>query len=116
MELLNLYTKFEELKNCTKKKDKYNCLKAYQNDALFTFVLEFLLNTNKTTGISDAKLKKDLSNKQAEEKATLQELITYVVDNPTGKDNIVRTVQLFIEKQDSPAIKKFIQELITKKY
>lgn len=116
MELLNLYTKFEELKNCTKKKDKYNCLKANQNDALFTFVLEFLLNTNKTTGISDAKLKKDLSNKQAEEKATLQELITYVVDNPTGKDNIVRTVQLFIEKQDSPAIKRFIQELITKKY
>ena len=49
MELLNLYTKFEELKNCTKKKDKYNCLKANQNDALFTFVLEFLLKIGRAS-------------------------------------------------------------------
>ena len=116
MKLIELYGKFEELKHCTKKADKYNCLKEGKDDALFTFVLEFLLNTNKITGISTAKLKKDLSNKEGEEIDTLENLITYVLANPTGKDNIVRTVQLFIEKQPNLTMQRFVEELITKKY
>ena len=116
MKLIELYGKFEELKHCTKKADKYNCLKEGKDDALFTFVLEFLLNTNKITGISTAKLKKELSNKEGEEIDTLENLITYVLANPTGKDNIVRTVQLFIEKQPNLTMQRFVEELITKKY
>ena len=116
MKLIELYGKFEELKHCTKKADKYNCLKEGKDDALFTFVLEFLLNTNKITGISTAKLKKDLSNKEGEDIDTLENLITYVLANPTGKDNIVRTVQLFIEKQPNLTMQRFVEELITKKY
>ena len=63
-ELLELYRKFEHLKNCSKKQEKINCLQEYQHDTLFVFVLEFLINTHKKTGISDSKLRKDLSDKQ----------------------------------------------------
>lgn len=116
MELLELYSKFEELKHCTKKADKYQCLKDNKDDPLFRFVLEFLLNTNKITGISTSKLKKNLSDKKGEEILTLQALISYVLANPTGKDNIIKSVQMFIEKLPNLTIKRFVEEIITKKY
>jgi AraC-like DNA-binding protein len=58
--LITLYAQFEYLKNCTKKQEKINCLEEYRNDTLFTYVLEFLINTHKKTGISNSKLNKDL--------------------------------------------------------
>jgi DNA ligase-1 len=114
--LLELYRKFEHLRNCNKKKDKIDCLKEYQHDTLFTFVLEFLLNTHKKTGISDAKLKKSLIDKPYEPFTCLEALINYVVSNPTGKDNIVHSVQQYIDSLPNFTLKRFITELITKKY
>ena len=114
--LLELYRKFEHLRNCNKKQDKIDCLKEYQHDTLFTFVLEFLLNTHKKTGISDAKLKKSLIDKPYEPFTCLEALINYVVSNPTGKDNIVHSVQQYIESLPNFTLKRFITELITKKY
>jgi hypothetical protein len=114
--LLELYRKFEHLRNCNKKKDKIDCLKEYQHDTLFTFVLEFLLNTHKKTGISDAKLKKNLIDKPYEPFTCLEALINYVIGNPTGKDNIVHSVQQYIELLPNFTLKRFITELITKKY
>ena len=114
--LLELYRKFEHLRNCNKKADKIECLKEYQYDTLFTFVLEFLLNTHKKTGISDAKLKKSLIDKPYEPFTCLEALINYVVSNPTGKDNIVHSVQQYIDSLPNFTLKRFITELITKKY
>ena len=114
--LLELYRKFEHLRNCNKKADKIECLKEYQHDALFTFVLEFLLNTHKKTGISDAKLKKNLNGKEYEPFTCLEALINYVISNPTGKDNIVHSVQQYINSLPNFTLEKFIEELITKKY
>ena len=114
--LLELYRKFEHLRNCNKKQDKIDCLKEYQHDALFTFVLEFLLNTHKKTGISNAKLEKDLSEKEYEPCVCLEALINYVIKNPTGKDQIVHTVQMYIESLPNFTLKRFITEIITKKY
>ena len=57
-QLLDLYTKFEQLRNSTKKADKNECLMKFKDDELFCFVLEFLLNTDKKTGISTAKFNK----------------------------------------------------------
>ena len=114
--LLELYRKFEHLRNCNKKQDKIDCLKEYQHDTLFTFVLEFLLNTHKKTGISDAKLKKNLIDKSYEPFTCLEALINYVIGNPTGKDNIVHSVQQYIESLPNFTLKRFITELITKKY
>lgn len=114
--LLELYRKFEHLRNCNKKQDKIDCLKEYQHDTLFTFVLEFLLNTHKKTGISDAKLKKSLIDKPYEPFTCLEALINYVISNPTGKDNIVHSVQQYIDSLPNFTLKRFITELITKKY
>ena len=114
--LLELYRKFEHLRNCNKKADKIECLKEYQYDTLFTFVLEFLLNTHKKTGISDAKLKKSLIDKPYEPFTCLEALINYVISNPTGKDNIVHSVQQYIDSLPNFTLKRFITELITKKY
>ncbi len=114
--LLELYRKFEHLRNCNKKQDKVDCLKEYQHDALFTFVLEFLLNTHKKTGISDAKLKKNLVDKPYEPFTCLEALISYVINNPTGKDNIVHSVQQYIDLLPNFTLKRFITEIITKKY
>ena len=114
--LLELYRKFEHLRNCNKKADKIECLKEYRVDALFTFVLEFLLNTHKKTGISDAKLKKNLIDKPYEPFTCLEALINYVVSSPTGKDNIVHSVQQYIDSLSNFTLRRFITELITKKY
>lgn len=115
-ELLELYRKFEHLKNCTKKAEKIECLQEYQHDTLFIYVLEFLINTHKKTGISDSKLKKDLSDKQGEEFVCLKQLIEYILANPTGRDNVVRAAQLFINKMPNFTLQNFITNLITKKY
>ena len=117
-QLLDLYAKFEQLRNSTKKADKINCLTEFKDDKLFAFVLEFLLNTDKKTGISTAKLNKSISNKKLEVETfiCLRSLIKYVLANPTGKDNIVRSVQCYIEELSNISLKTFVADLITKKY
>ena len=115
-QLLELYRKFEHLKNCTKKQEKIDCLTEYQHDTLFIYVLEFLINPHKKTGISDSKLKKDLSDKEGEEFGCLKQLIEYVLANPTGRDNVIRSAQLFIDKMPNFTLQTFIGNIITKKY
>ena len=115
-ELLELYRKFEHLKNCTKKQEKIDCLTEYQHDTLFVYVLEFLINPHKKTGISDSKLKKDLSDKEGEDFSCLKQLIEYILANPTGRDNVVRAAQLFIDKMPNFTLQTFISNIITKKY
>jgi DNA ligase-1 len=116
--LITLYTQFEYLKNCTKKQDKINCLKEYRDDTLFTYVLEFLINTHKKTGISNSKLNKDLSNKDIRIKyaESLQELIEYVIINNSGTDEDILVAQCFINNLSNVTLQRFISELITKKY
>lgn len=116
-QLLDLYVKFEQLRNSTKKTDKNKCLMEFKDNELFCFVLEFLLNTDKKTGISTAKLNKKItSKKDVETFVCLKSLIKYVLSNPTGKDNIVRSVQQYIEELPNINLKAFVSDLITKKY
>ena len=115
-QLLELYRKFEHLKNCTKKQEKIDCLTEYQHDTLFIYVLEFLINPHKKTGISDSKLKKDLLDKEGEEFGCFKQLIEYILANPTGRDNVVRAAQLFISKMPNFTLQTFIGNIITKKY
>ena len=72
--LLELYRQFEELKHSTKKQEKIDCLNKYKDDKLFCFVLEFLLNTDKKTGLSTAKLEKEFADKEGIEFLDLNEL------------------------------------------
>ena len=85
---------------------------------MFCYVLEFLLNTDKKTGISTSKLEKQISDKvKFEIKSSLTDLIDFLVKNNTGKDTHIATTQHFIKNiSDSTTLEKFISEIITKKY
>ena len=113
--MIDLYRKFEELKNCTKKKSKEEYLISNKDDTLFCFVLEFLLNSHKKTGISNKKIEKTL-DVEHESFNNIKSLITYVINNPTGKDTIVASVQDFINSITNFIIREFIKDIITKKY
>ncbi len=116
-QLLELYRKFELLKNCKKKSERKAYLEEFQDDELFLYVLEFLMNTHKKTGISDAKLKKEFSDAdiQISEK-TLEELLDYLVKNNSGKNKDIIEAQCFIYTVKNFTLKGFVKELITKKY
>lgn len=117
IQLLDLYQKFELLKHSTKKNEKTKQLTDSKNDELFCFTLEFLLNTDKKTGISTAKLSKTISNKVSFVKINdFKMLINYVLMHNTGTDDVVRTVQYFIEQLSNLTLQNFVSEIITKKY
>ncbi len=114
---MELYRQFEELKHSTKKQEKIDCLNRYKEDSLFCFVLEFLLNTDKKTGLSTAKLEKSLSDKvNIEPKESLIDLLEYLIKYNTGKDTQIGTVQNFIAGLSNFTLKRFVSELVTKKY
>ena len=82
---------------------------------MFCFVLEFLLNTHKKTGISIKKIDKEV-NVEHESFDNLKSIITYAINNPTGKDCVVATIKDFINSIPSFIIREFVKQLITKKY
>ena len=81
-------------------------------------MLEFLLNTDKKTGISTSKLLKDLSNKDIAVKhvESLQELLDYLLEHNSGKDEDILVAQCFINNIDNVTLKRFVSDLVTKKY
>lgn len=84
---------------------------------MFRFVLEFLLNTDKKTGISTSKLEKEFADKDIQiSDKTLEDLINYLLVNNTGKDKDIITAQCFIYTVKNFTLKRFVKELITKKY
>ena len=104
------------MKHSTKKECKVKQLTKNKEDELFCFVLEFLLNTDKKTGVSVAKINKDLSdNVQGENFDSIKELIEYVLENNTGQDKVIKTIQNFINDQ-SEVYHQFLKDIITKKY
>ena len=105
------------MKHSTKKNEKVKQLTDNKDDELFCFTLEFLLNTDKKTGISTAKLSKTISSKVSF--VTINDfkmLINYVLMHNTGTDDVVRTVQYFIEQLSNLTLQNFVSEIITKKY
>ena len=105
------------MKHSTKKNEKIKQLTDNKDNELFCFTLEFLLNTDKKTGISTAKLSKTISSKVSFVKINdFKMLINYVLMHNTGTDDVVRTVQHFIEQLPNLTLQTFISEIITKKY
>ena len=105
------------MKHSTKKNEKVKQLTDNKDDELFCFTLEFLLNTDKKTGISTAKLSKTISSKVSFVTINdLKMLINYVLMHNTGTDDVVRTVQYFIEQLPNLTLQNFVSEIITKKY
>lgn len=123
MENINdLCTKFLILKSKSKVQDKIDTLDEYASDPDFCYLIEFLLNTDKITGIKKSKLKKQIKNTSKlldVQYDSLRDLIEYLLSNNTGTDQDVYIVQNFINRiQNSPQIneKQIISDIITKDF
>ena len=67
--------------------------------------------------MSTAKLEKEFSDKDIQlSKLSLEELIEYLLKNNTGKDKDIIVAQCFIYTVQNFTLKRFIKELVTKKY
>ena len=58
--ITEICNKFSTLKTKTKVQDKIDTLDEYASDSDFCYLLEYLLNEDKITGIKKSKLKKDI--------------------------------------------------------
>ena len=75
------------------------------------------MNTDKKTGISTAKLEKEFGDDDIQiSNLSLEELIEYLLKNNTGKDKDIIVAQCFIYTVLNFTLKRFVKELITKKY
>ena len=123
MENINdLCTKFLILSSKRKVQDKIAALDEYASDPDFCYLIEFLLNTDKITGIKKSKLKKQIKNTSKlldVRYNSLKDLIEYLLSNNTGTDQDVYIVQNFINRiKNSPQIneRQIISDIITKDF
>lgn len=111
-----LYNKFDLLKGCTKKIDKENVLNKFKEDNDFCYILDFLIDKQKTTGISTSKINKQHEEVDNQFGEDITKLIDYLLVNNTGRTIDVQLVQAFIKPIDKPMVKEFVKQLVTKKY
>lgn len=117
--ITEIYNKFTNLKSKTKVQDKIDTLDEYSVDSDFCYLLEYLLNDNKITGIKKSKLKKDIKKKDKLKKIeynSIKELIDYLLDHNTGQDQDVYITQLLLNKIDNTEYRQFISDIITKDF
>ena len=120
--LHDLCTKFLILKSKSKVQDKIDTLDEYASNPDFCYLIEYLLNTDKITGIKKSKLKKQIKNTSKlldVQYDSLRDLIEYLLSNNTGTDQDVYIVQNFINRiQNSPQIneRQIISDIITKDF
>ena len=123
MENINdLCTKFLILRSKSKVQDKIDTLDEYASDPDFCYLIEFLLNTDKVTGIKKSKLKKQIKNTSKlldVQYSSLKDLIEYLLSNNRWTDQDVYIVQNFINRiKKSPQIneRQIISDIITKDF
>lgn len=120
--ITDLCTKFLTLKSKSKVQDKLDTLDEYATDLDFCYLIEYLLNDNKITGIKKSKLKKqikDTSKLLNVQYDSLKTLIDYLLKFNTGKDQNIFIVQNFLSNiKNSSQIneKQIIADIITKDF
>jgi DNA ligase 1 len=100
----------QEFKATQSKKEKANLLNKYKDDLLFTAVLRFLYDSNITTGISSAKINKDLPI--GESSLNLSGIMDYLKENNTGRDADIIVVKNFIYANKK--YQSLLTEIVTK--
>lgn len=114
MNIENVYNKFEEIKNVSGSISKKVLLRQNSTDEDFIYVLEFIYNPFKKTGIANKKLDKNINATIIHDLKDLKEAIEYVIKNNTGTDVVVASLQRFIEKNKEH--EQFLKEVFTKTY
>lgn len=99
IELKDLFESINKLKDISGSKAKiYFIKKKYEEkDELFIETIKFLLDPNKVTGISKAKINKEVRVKPRNILFNLLDLIEEIVNNNTGSDQMIADVQAYIK-------------------
>ena len=118
MNIHHLIKTVSDLKSISSTNEKKKFLEEHRNDEEFIHLLKFLLDARKITGISKAKLNKNISTKYLGNVARLNnmdELYLYFTYNNTGTDTDIFACQHMIEEHaETDEEKKFIGDIITK--
>ena len=95
-----IFDKLTKLKGISSTNSKKTFIKANKDDKLFLDTLEFLLNDDKITNISKKKIGKKVNVAPDRHIYDLNTLFTYLVQECTGKDSNIASVQWFINEHE----------------
>ena len=113
--MLEVIKLFKQIQNTSSLNDKKAIISANKDNELFKKCLVFLLDGNVVTGISTAKIKKEIwLDSYVLRLDTFEEVMDYLAENNTGTDLNVLTVQMFIRA--NAEYRDFYEEMVTKKF
>ena len=101
----------DQLQATNSRIEKENILKANANNENFKYILNFLLDTNITTGISEARINKIVPSDESH--MSFIQLLEYVKENNTGTDNILSEIHSFLNYQPFE-MQDFYKSILTK--
>lgn len=105
---------FKQIQATSSLNDKKKIITDNKNNELFKKCLKFLLDNNVVTGISDAKLSKEVPIVRGFIR-DFEAVISYLSIHNSGKDSDIAMIQQFIDRQ-SEEDKEFYSQMVTKKY
>ncbi|MDP4468647.1 ATP-dependent DNA ligase [Staphylococcus hyicus] len=118
MEIKNLYSILQEIKNTNSKIGKENILRAHKDNKLLQETLKFLFDDLIVTGLSKGKISKPI-NLISVENANLLDLYEYLKINNSGKDKDIAYTKGVIsqfKKEYGDEIAAMIKGIIIKDY
>lgn len=104
---------FRQIQETSSLNDKKKIITDNKDNELFKKCLKFLLDNNVITGISDAKLNKNLGFAVKGIMLNFETVMDYLLENNSGRDVDIAWMQQFISRQLD---KEFYSQMITKKF
>lgn len=106
---------FNEIQKTSSLNGKKAIISANKDNELFKKCLIFLLDSNIVTGISKAKISKNVPHNTTLQLHRFEDVIEYLKNNNTGTDIDILTIQGFISRQPEE-FREFYEQMITKKF
>jgi DNA ligase-1 len=104
-----------ELQSTSGKLAKQDIITRNLNNERFVTVMKFLLNDFIVTGLSSKKIDKQLiGTSVTNELQTVEDMLTYLQENNTGKDSDIAVIQNFIYRHSGDEIYNLIKSIATK--
>lgn len=117
-DLLKVINIFESIKLNPSKNAKEKIISDNKDNELFVYILEFMYNTYKVTGIAKKKIAKEIKLKKESPIAinsSVRLLIEFILMNNSGADIAIKSVQESIKTFPEEA-REFLTEMVTKSY
>ena len=120
MRLEKVIKLFKQIQSTSSLNEKKEIIIAHKDNELFKKCLKFLLDGNVVTGISTKKIDKkvypssELASYHLCANSNFEEVIDYLKDNNTGKDDDIYEIQAFLHGHIDD--KEFYKQMITKKF